>query len=200
MAALGITWQSAPALTEVEQVVTEWLRELTGLDPAWKGAIQDTASTGTLVAMLAARERASELSEHAGGLQSVAQPLVVYSSAHAHSSVPKAVLLAGFGTDNLRFVGVDPTTVRRKMSVNGPGPPPTGHANNAQAQLLSPIVPAARSHALANRYSYRGCGPPLAATAPAPPAAAGAAGKLADCSSDMYEVASPFRICPSSPA
>ena len=110
LAALGITWQSAPALTEVEQVVTEWLRDLTGLDPAWKGAIQDTASTGTLVAMLAARERASELSEHAGGLQSVAQPLVVYSSAHAHSSVPKAVLLAGFGSDNLRFVDVDPTT------------------------------------------------------------------------------------------
>lgn len=110
LAGLGITWQSAPALTEVEQVVTEWLRELCGLAPDWRGAIQDTASTGTLVAMLAARERASQLSEHAGGLQSVAQPLVVYSSAHAHSSVPKAVLLAGFGADNLRYVDVDPVT------------------------------------------------------------------------------------------
>lgn len=114
LAALGITWLSAPALTEVEQVVTEWLRELTGLDPAWRGAIQDTASTGTLVAMLAARERASDLSEHAGGLQSVERPLVVYSSEHAHSSVPKAVLLAGFGRDNLRYVEVDPVTYAMK--------------------------------------------------------------------------------------
>lgn len=110
LGALGITWQSAPALTEVEQVVTEWLRDLSGLDPQWKGAIQDTASTGTLVAMLAARERASGMSIEGGGLQSVPQPLVVYSSAHCHSSVPKAVLLAGFGRDNLRHVPVDPVS------------------------------------------------------------------------------------------
>lgn len=110
IAALGITWQSAPALTEVEQVVTEWLRQLCGLDPQWRGAIQDTASTATLVAMIAARERASGLSEHHGGLQAVDQPLVVYTSPQAHSSVPKAVLLAGFGNDNLRLVDVDPVT------------------------------------------------------------------------------------------
>ena len=108
--ALGITWQSAPALTEVEQVVTEWLRELCGLDPQWRGAIQDTASTGTLVAMIAARERASQLSEDRGGLQACERPLVAYTSPQAHSSVPKAVLLAGFGADNLRFVEVDPVT------------------------------------------------------------------------------------------
>ena len=73
--------------TEVEQVVTEWLRELCGLAPDWRGAIQDTASTATLVAMIAARERASGLSEHGAGLQSVPQPLVAYTSPHAHSSV-----------------------------------------------------------------------------------------------------------------
>ncbi len=110
LGALGITWQSAPALTEVEQVVTEWLRELTGLSPQWKGAIQDTASTGTLVALMAARERASGMSIDGGGLQSSERPLVVYSSEHAHSSVAKAVLLAGFGRDNLRHIEVDPVT------------------------------------------------------------------------------------------
>lgn len=110
VAALGITWQSAPALTEVEQVVTEWLRELCGLSDAWRGAIQDTASTGTLVALLAARERASGMSIDGGGLQACPAPLVVYSSAHCHSSVEKAVLLAGFGRDNLRHVEVDPVT------------------------------------------------------------------------------------------
>jgi aromatic-L-amino-acid decarboxylase len=110
IAALGITWQSAPALTEVEQVVTEWLRELCGLSPEWKGAIQDTASTGTLVALLAARERASGMSIERGGLQSCERPLVVYSSAHCHDSVAKGVLLAGFGRDNLRHIEVDPVT------------------------------------------------------------------------------------------
>lgn len=110
IAALGITWQSAPALTEVEQVVTQWLRQLCGLTPDWQGAIQDTASTGTLVAMIAARERASNLSEDRGGLQAVDKPLVAYTSPQAHSSVPKAVLLAGFGRENLRFVDVNPVT------------------------------------------------------------------------------------------
>lgn len=110
LGALGITWQSAPALTEVEEVVTGWLRELTGLPPQWRGAIHDTASTACLVALLAARERATGYSETRGGLQAEPAPLVVYTSPHAHSSVPKAVLLAGFGRDNLRYVEADRDT------------------------------------------------------------------------------------------
>jgi aromatic-L-amino-acid/L-tryptophan decarboxylase len=108
LAALGITWASAPALTEVEEVVTEWLRELTGLPAGWRGAIHDTASTACLVALLAARERASGLSQNRGGLQGQPAPLTVYTSPQAHSSVAKAALLAGFGADNLREVDVDP--------------------------------------------------------------------------------------------
>ena len=108
--ALGITWQSAPALTEVEEVVVEWLRELTGLPGSWKGVIQDTASTACLVALLVARERATDYSEVRGGLQAESAPLTVYTTEHAHSSVVKAVALAGFGRDNLRLVGVDPVT------------------------------------------------------------------------------------------
>ncbi|MGZ8750622.1 MAG: pyridoxal phosphate-dependent decarboxylase family protein, partial [Pseudonocardia sp.] len=96
--------------TEVEEVVTEWLRELTGLPAGWGGAIHDTASTACLVALLAARERASGLSQNRGGLQEEARPLTVYTSPQAHSSVPKAALLAGFGADNLRYVDVDPVT------------------------------------------------------------------------------------------
>ncbi len=110
LGALGITWQSAPALTEVEEVVTEWLRELTGLSPGWRGAIHDTASTACLVALLAARERATGYGEARGGLQAEPAPLVVYTSPHAHSSVAKAALLAGFGADNVRLVDVDPGT------------------------------------------------------------------------------------------
>ncbi len=110
LGALGITWQSAPALTEVEQVVTEWLRAETGLSEEWHGAIHDTASSACLVALLAARERATGYSEARGGLQAEPAPLVVYTSPHAHSSVAKAALLAGFGQHNLRQVEVDPVT------------------------------------------------------------------------------------------
>jgi aromatic-L-amino-acid decarboxylase len=110
LGANGLSWQSAPALTEVEEVVTDWLRQEAGLSEAWQGTIHDTASTSCLVALLVARERASGFSKEAGGLQGVATPLVVYASAEAHSSVGKAAMLAGFGRDNLRLVRVDETT------------------------------------------------------------------------------------------
>lgn len=107
LGALGISWQSSPALTELEEVVTDWLRQMVGLSDAWSGVIQDTASTSTLVALLCARERATDYSLDRGGLQGERQPLVVYTSAQSHSSVAKAALLAGFGRANLRTVPHD---------------------------------------------------------------------------------------------
>jgi aromatic-L-amino-acid decarboxylase len=104
---LGLSWQSSPALTEVEEVVTDWMRQMLGLSPAWSGVIQDTASTCTLVALICARERTTRYGLSRGGLQSEPQPLVVYTTAHAHSSVEKAALLAGFGRDNIHQVGHD---------------------------------------------------------------------------------------------
>ena len=56
---LGLSWQSSPALTELEEVVTDWVRQMVGLSEAWSGVIQDTASTSTLVALICARERAT---------------------------------------------------------------------------------------------------------------------------------------------
>lgn len=103
----GITWQASPALTEVEEVMTDWLRQMFGLPDCFQGVIQDTASTGTLLAMLTAREWASGYSQDRGGLQAEARPLSVYVSDQAHSSVPKAALLAGFGRENLRFIETD---------------------------------------------------------------------------------------------
>lgn len=104
---LGLSWQSSPALTEIEEVVTDWMRQMSGLSSAWSGVIQDTASTCTLVALLCARERATNYSLGRGGLQAEKQPLVVYTSAQSHSSVEKAALLAGFGRDNLRLIEHD---------------------------------------------------------------------------------------------
>jgi len=104
---LGLSWQSSPALTELEEVVTDWVRQMVGLSDSWSGVIQDTASTSTLVALLCARERASNYSLARGGLQGEAQPLIIYVSSHSHSSVEKAALLAGFGRANLRAIPVD---------------------------------------------------------------------------------------------
>ena len=103
----GITWQASPALTELEETTTDWLRQLLGLSPAWQGVIHDTASTATLAALLCARERTSDHSQTRAGLQAETAPLVVYTSREAHSSVAKAALLAGFGRENLRLVAVD---------------------------------------------------------------------------------------------
>ena len=104
---LGLSWQSSPALTELEEVVTDWMRQMVGLSDSWSGMIQDTASTSTLVALICARERASNYSLSRGGLQGEAQSLLVYVSGHSHSSVEKAALLAGFGRENLRFIATD---------------------------------------------------------------------------------------------
>jgi aromatic-L-amino-acid decarboxylase len=69
--------------------------------------IQDTASTACLVALLAARERVTDYSAARGGLQAEPYALTVYTTDQAHSSVPKAAALAGFGRDNLRLVDTD---------------------------------------------------------------------------------------------
>ena len=104
---LGLAWQASPALTEVEEVATDWMRQMLGLSGAWSGVIQDTASTSTLVALICARERTTNFSLTPGGLQAEPRPLVVYTSAHSHSSVEKAALLAGFGRANVRLVPHD---------------------------------------------------------------------------------------------
>lgn len=104
---LGLAWQSSPALTELEEVVTDWMRQMLGLSSEWSGVIEDTASTSTLVALMCAREKTTDYSLGRGGLQDEPRPLVVYTSAHSHSSVDKAALLAGFGRHNVRLVPQD---------------------------------------------------------------------------------------------
>jgi aromatic-L-amino-acid decarboxylase len=104
---VGLSWQSSPALTELEEIVTDWMRRMMGLSAEWSGVIQDTASTSTLVSLLCAREKISNYGLARGGLQAEKYPLVVYITAQSHSSVEKAALLAGFGRSNLRIVAHD---------------------------------------------------------------------------------------------
>jgi glutamate/tyrosine decarboxylase-like PLP-dependent enzyme len=110
---IGLSWQASPAVTELEEIVCDWMRQVLGLSRAWSGVIHDTASTNTLVALICARERASDFALTRGGLQGENSPLIVYASAHAHSSVDKAALLAGFGRDNVRLVPCDEQNAMR---------------------------------------------------------------------------------------
>jgi aromatic-L-amino-acid decarboxylase len=107
LGAQGMSWQTSPAATEVEEVVMDWLRQMLGLSTAFTGVIHDTASTATLCALLCARERASNYGQNRGGLQGTATKLMVYASDQGHSSIEKAALLAGFGKAHLRLIETD---------------------------------------------------------------------------------------------
>lgn len=100
----GMSWQTSPVATELEDVVMDWLRQMLGLPPDFTGVIHDTASTATLVAILCARERATNYSQNRGGLQDERDRLTVYASSEVHSSIEKAVLLAGIGKTYLRLI------------------------------------------------------------------------------------------------
>ncbi|HET9039304.1 MAG TPA: pyridoxal-dependent decarboxylase [Gemmatimonadales bacterium] len=107
MGVQGMSWVTSPAATELEQVVMDWLRQMMDLPAGWVGVIQDTASTATLVALLTARERATEGATGRLGLAASGPPLTVYASREAHSSIDKAVKLAGYGLEHLRSIETD---------------------------------------------------------------------------------------------
>src|SRR5690606_7038243 len=99
-------WQTSPAATELETRTLDWLRQLIGLPKGFVGVIQDTASSATLCALLVARERATGWRADAEGL-GACPPLAFYASEEAHSSVEKAVRIAGLGRQNLRPIPTD---------------------------------------------------------------------------------------------
>ena len=109
----GMLWATSPACTELEMHVLDWLAELMDLPAAFRsdgpggGVIQDSASSATLAALLAARERATGFESNRVGVRA---PLVAYGSEESHSSLLKAVRIAGLGSENLRPVPVDPAT------------------------------------------------------------------------------------------
>ena len=106
MAAQGMLWQTSPALTELEIKMVDWLRQALGLPDSFKGVLQDTASSATLCAILTMRERALEWAGNRQGLAGGPQ-VRVYASDQTHSSIDKAIWIAGIGQDNLVKV---PTT------------------------------------------------------------------------------------------
>jgi aromatic-L-amino-acid decarboxylase len=99
-------WETSPAATELEERVMNWLKEMTGLPKHFQGVIQDTASTASLVAILSAREKHSDYQVNEKGLK-WHDNFRVYCSAETHSSIEKAVKIAGLGSHNLVKVAVD---------------------------------------------------------------------------------------------
>jgi len=104
----AMLWRTSPAATELEEVALDWLRQLIGLPPAFRGAIYDTASISTLCALVAAREAAG-LDVRERGLAGRADlpRLRVYTSEQAHSSVEKGALVIGFGREGVRKIPTD---------------------------------------------------------------------------------------------
>jgi aromatic-L-amino-acid decarboxylase len=106
----GMLWATSPACTELETLVLDWLIPMLGLPEKFLstgkggGVIQDTASSSSLCAMLAGRERATRYRSNRRGCDG---RLVAYTSNQAHSSLEKAAMVAGIGLENLRLIGVD---------------------------------------------------------------------------------------------
>jgi len=93
-------WQTSPAATEMETRMMEWLRHGLGLPDVYQGVIQDSASSATLAAVLTMRERALQFRGNIEGLHDAPQ-LRIYCSDQVHSSIDRAIWVAGIGSDNL---------------------------------------------------------------------------------------------------
>ena len=106
----GMLWASSPACTELESHVLDWLVDMLHLPEKFKstssggGVIQDTASSATLCALIAAREKVSNNKINENGFD---DSIRVYTSMEAHSSIEKAVKIAGIGSKNIRLIEVD---------------------------------------------------------------------------------------------
>jgi aromatic-L-amino-acid decarboxylase len=96
-------WKTSPAATELEQVVTDWLRQMLGLGEGWFGITTDTASISTMLAVAAAREAHPGLAIRDRGMagRTDLAALRVYASEHAHSAIDKAAIALGIGLENL---------------------------------------------------------------------------------------------------
>lgn len=101
----GMIWETSPAASELEELMMNWLKKMMGLPKDFYGVIQDTASTATLVALLTARERIGEY--QINGIGYLTNEYRIYCSTEAHSSIEKAVKIAGFGKEALVKVEVD---------------------------------------------------------------------------------------------
>ena len=103
----GMVWKTSPSLTELEVVVLRWLARELGLPDGLFGMINDTASTNTFHALVAAREATGFDIRRHGTAGRELPPLRVYCSKHAHVSAEKAGLTLGTGYENVVKIAAD---------------------------------------------------------------------------------------------
>lgn len=101
----AMLWRTSPAGTELEERVCQWLARLMDLPADFRGHINDTASSSSLVALAAARHRLP-LDIRVKGLSGV-PPLTLYASDQAHSSIDKSAIVLGLGQENVRRIESD---------------------------------------------------------------------------------------------
>ncbi|PKQ69306.1 pyridoxal phosphate-dependent decarboxylase family protein [Raineya orbicola] len=106
MGAQCMIWETSPAAAELEEKMMNWLKKACGLPETWSGVIQDTASSATLCALLSAREKFSDFQINEKGFESFTN-FRVYASVQTHSSIEKAVKIAGIGKENFVQVPCD---------------------------------------------------------------------------------------------
>jgi aromatic-L-amino-acid decarboxylase len=112
MGAQCMLWLTSPAAEELEERMIEWMRDILGLPKDFTGAIQDSSSSSTLVALLTAREKRSGFGINRRGFNA-SDRFRVYTSTQGHSSIDKNVKVTGFGIENLVKVEVDDTFAMR---------------------------------------------------------------------------------------
>ncbi len=104
----AMLWRTAPASTELEDVVLSWLRQMMNLPAHFEGIIYDTASVSTMHAIAAAREKLDLQIRENGMSGRTDLPLLrVYCSEQVHSSIDKAVITLGLGQKSLRKIETD---------------------------------------------------------------------------------------------
>jgi aromatic-L-amino-acid decarboxylase len=117
-------WQTSPAATEMETRMMDWLRQALDLPGVFQGVIQDSASSATLAAVLTMREKALNWQGNMQGLPGQ-NPLRIYCSSEVHTSVDRAIWVAGIGQDNLVRVpikgdwrGMDPEALEAAIEAD----------------------------------------------------------------------------------
>src|SRR6266849_76594 len=132
----GMLWSTSPACTELETHVLDWLVPMLGLPEKFLssssssggGVIQDTASSASLCGLVAARERTTQCASNRKGCDG---RLVAYCSTQTHSSVEKAMKIAGMGSDNLRQIEVDKNFAMR----------PDALARQVESDIKAGLIP-----------------------------------------------------------
>ena len=156
MGAQCMIWETSPAAAELEERVMDWLRKMLGFPEGMNGVIQDTASTTTLIALLTAREKATNFRANREGVQ---EKLRVYVSEEAHSSVEKGAKIAGYGKDNICRIPADenyamiPARLEEAIVADIKGGlkpscvvPTVGTTSSSGIDPLQPIGQVCRSH------------------------------------------------------